>query len=174
MLLGCIANDTTGASDLANTLAKNDIVTVQFVGVPHGKGAIACEAGVLALKTRSIAPAPAVRQFLEAMRWLHEQGCSQILLEHSKRNAFPDSPRGWARKHVKTADLTPLGAKFTRFQELAMSNCLAHSPGIQAALPNSQSWPCTATAFGRCVIRVEYQQTVSGNKDSMTAAAVRR
>ena len=59
MLLGCIADDFTGASDLANTLAKNGMLTVQFVGVPRGS-CVACEAGVVALKTRSAAPADAV------------------------------------------------------------------------------------------------------------------
>ena len=34
MLLGCIADDFTGASDLANTLAKGGMATIQFVGVP--------------------------------------------------------------------------------------------------------------------------------------------
>ena len=51
MLLGCIADDFTGASDLAKTPAKNGMATVQFVGVPRREGAVACEAGVLALKT---------------------------------------------------------------------------------------------------------------------------
>ena len=37
MLLGCIADDFTGASDLANTLAKGGMATVQFVGVPAGE-----------------------------------------------------------------------------------------------------------------------------------------
>ncbi len=53
MLLGCIADDFTGASDLANTLAKNGMATVQFVGVPSG-AVPDCEAGVVAMKTRSI------------------------------------------------------------------------------------------------------------------------
>ena len=34
MLLGCIGDDFTGSSDLANTLSKNGMRTVQFVGVP--------------------------------------------------------------------------------------------------------------------------------------------
>src|SRR5260370_442983 len=54
MLLGCIADDFTGASDLANTLAKGGMATVQFVGIPAGDADRDCEAGVVALKTRSI------------------------------------------------------------------------------------------------------------------------
>jgi 3-dehydrotetronate 4-kinase len=54
MLLGCIADDFTGASDLANTLGKGGMATVQFVGVPRAGDVTECDAGVVALKTRSI------------------------------------------------------------------------------------------------------------------------
>ena len=59
MLLGCIADDFTGASDLANTLAKGGMATIQFVGVPGRTAPAGCEAGVVALKTRSVARADA-------------------------------------------------------------------------------------------------------------------
>ena len=72
MLLGAIADDFTGASDLANTLAKGGMATTQFVGVPEGSASADCEAGVVALKTRSIAPEDAVRQSLEAADWLKD------------------------------------------------------------------------------------------------------
>jgi uncharacterized protein YgbK (DUF1537 family) len=75
MLLGAIADDFTGASDLANTLAKGGMATTQFVGVPKGGAPEDCEAGVVALKTRSIAPEDAVQQSLEAADWLKAQGC---------------------------------------------------------------------------------------------------
>ena len=91
MLLGCIADDFTGASDLANTLAKNGMATVQFVGVPDGVE-VPCEAGVVALKTRSIAPGEAVRQSLNALRWLKAQGCSQILFKYC--STFDSTPEG--------------------------------------------------------------------------------
>ena len=91
MLLGCIADDFTGASDLANTLAKNGMTTVQFVGVPNGAG-VPCEAGVVALKTRSIAAADAVRQSLDALRWLQDQGCSQFLFKYC--STFDSTPDG--------------------------------------------------------------------------------
>ncbi|BAT60683.1 hypothetical protein GJW-30_1_03232 [Variibacter gotjawalensis] len=81
MLLGAIADDFTGASDLANTLAKGGMKTVQFVGVPREKG-IACDAGVVALKTRSIAVKDAVAQSIEALDWLLAQGCEQILFKY--------------------------------------------------------------------------------------------
>lgn len=62
MLLGCVADDFTGASDLANTLAKQGMRTVQFSGIPDGHATPDCEAAVVALKTRSAPPREAVEQ----------------------------------------------------------------------------------------------------------------
>jgi len=90
MLLGAVADDFTGASDLANTLARGGMRTVQFVGA--GQGAADCEAGVVALKTRSIPAAEAVRQSLEAARWLLEQGCRQIVFKYC--STFDSTPEG--------------------------------------------------------------------------------
>jgi uncharacterized protein YgbK (DUF1537 family) len=81
MLLGCIADDFTGASDLANTLAKEGMATTQFVGVPTG-AAPGCEAGVVSLKSRTIAADAAVEQSLAALDWLLAQGCRQILFKY--------------------------------------------------------------------------------------------
>ena len=67
MLLGCIADDFTGASDLANMLAKNGMRTAQFIGVPRANAPKACEAGVVALKSRALPPGEAVRQSLQAL-----------------------------------------------------------------------------------------------------------
>ncbi|MBV8447650.1 MAG: four-carbon acid sugar kinase family protein [Hyphomicrobiales bacterium] len=92
MLLGCIADDFTGASDLANTLAKGGMSTIQFVGVPKGTAQARCEAGVVALKTRSIAAADAVAQSLTALRWLETQGCRQFLFKYC--STFDSTPRG--------------------------------------------------------------------------------
>jgi uncharacterized protein YgbK (DUF1537 family) len=92
MLLGCIADDFTGASDVALMLAKGGMQTVQFIGVPKTAAPKTCEAGVVALKSRSIAPAEAVRQSLEALDWLQEQGCSQILFKYC--STFDSTPQG--------------------------------------------------------------------------------
>ncbi len=91
MLLGCIADDFTGASDLANTLTKNGMSTVQFVGVPRDR-VPDCEAGVIALKTRSVAASDASAQSLEALRWLRSQGCTQILFKYC--STFDSTPEG--------------------------------------------------------------------------------
>ena len=82
MLLGVIADDFTGASDIANTLAKGGLATVQFLGVPDQPAPQTCEAGVVALKSRSIPAAEAVKLSLEALHWLKAQGCSQIVFKY--------------------------------------------------------------------------------------------
>ena len=92
MLLGAIADDFTGASDLANTLAKGGMATTQFVGIPKGPASPVCEAGVVALKTRSIDAADAVRLSLDACDWLLAQGCEQILFKYC--STFDSTPDG--------------------------------------------------------------------------------
>ncbi|MBB3992773.1 uncharacterized protein YgbK (DUF1537 family) [Sulfitobacter undariae] len=82
MLLGCIGDDFTGSSDLANTLAKAGMRTVQYSGVPDGPADAEVQAGVVSLKSRSIDPDEAVRQSLEALRWLQDQGCEQIFFKY--------------------------------------------------------------------------------------------
>ena len=52
MLLGCIGDDFTGSSDLANTLAKAGMAVVQYSGVPSEPADASVEAGVIALKSR--------------------------------------------------------------------------------------------------------------------------
>jgi uncharacterized protein YgbK (DUF1537 family) len=92
MLLGCIADDFTGASDLANTLAKGGMATTQFIGAPGADAPADCEAGVVALKTRSIAAEEAVAQTLTALAWLKRQGCQQFLFKYC--STFDSTPAG--------------------------------------------------------------------------------
>ena len=96
MLLGVIADDFTGASDIANTLAKGhggaSLLTTQFVGVPAGRAPAKCEAGVVALKTRSIPVAEAVEESLKALEWLKAQGCRQIVFKYC--STFNSTPEG--------------------------------------------------------------------------------
>ena len=76
--LGCIADDFTGATDLANNLVRAGMRVVQTIGVPTAPLAEAADAVVVALKSRTVAPAEAVAQSLAACRWLREQGAAQI------------------------------------------------------------------------------------------------
>ncbi|NKB63509.1 MAG: hypothetical protein GKR95_15775 [Gammaproteobacteria bacterium] len=82
MLLGCIGDDFTGSSDLANTLAKQGMRTVQYTGVPNVAAKGDVEVGVVALKSRSIDVAQAIRQSLDALNWLKAQGCKQFFFKY--------------------------------------------------------------------------------------------
>ena len=70
MKLGCIGDDFTGSSDLANTLAKGGMRVVQYTGIPSGPADADVDAGVVALKSRSIDPKDAIAQSLAAL-----EGC---------------------------------------------------------------------------------------------------
>jgi uncharacterized protein YgbK (DUF1537 family) len=76
LLLGAIADDFTGATDLANNLVRAGLRTVQWLGVPEAGTVLpeGTEAVVVALKSRTIEPAEAVAQSLAAWRWLAAQG----------------------------------------------------------------------------------------------------
>jgi uncharacterized protein YgbK (DUF1537 family) len=82
MLLGCIGDDFTGSSDLANTLAKAGMAVVQFSGVPSASADASVEAGVIALKSRSIPATEAIKQSLAALKWLQDQGCKQFFFKY--------------------------------------------------------------------------------------------
>jgi uncharacterized protein YgbK (DUF1537 family) len=92
MLLGCIGDDFTGSSDLANTLTKAGMRSVQYVGVPVAPADAGVEAGVVALKSRSIPVAEAVAQSLAALDWLRAQGCRQFLFKYC--STFDSTPEG--------------------------------------------------------------------------------
>src|SRR5512146_385990 len=87
VLLGVIADDFTGASDIANTIAKGvapngGLCTAQFLGVPRTAACADIEAGVVALKSRTIPVEEAVALSLDALNWLLAQGCRQIVFKY--------------------------------------------------------------------------------------------
>ncbi|HYS63214.1 MAG TPA: 3-oxo-tetronate kinase [Paraburkholderia sp.] len=81
-LLGCIADDFTGATDLANMLVRGGMRTVQTIGVPESNEAVEADALVVALKSRTIPAADAVAQSLAALDWLRAQGCRQFFFKY--------------------------------------------------------------------------------------------
>ena len=81
LLLGCIADDFTGATDLANNLVRAGMRVVQTIGVPDGSRCRDADAVVVALKSRTMPAADAVAQSLAALRWLRAQGCAPVLLQ---------------------------------------------------------------------------------------------
>lgn len=83
LLLGCIADDFTGATDLANTLVKSGLRTVQLIGLPADATSVPdAEALVIALKSRSIPPGEAVEASVTALRWLQGHGARQFFFKY--------------------------------------------------------------------------------------------
>jgi uncharacterized protein YgbK (DUF1537 family) len=91
-VLGCIADDFTGATDLANNLVRAGMRVVQAIGVPVQALDAQADAVVVALKSRTLPAREAVAQSLAALRWLQAQGAQQIYF-----------------KYCSTCDSTPLG-----------------------------------------------------------------
>ncbi|MBT6276169.1 MAG: four-carbon acid sugar kinase family protein [Chromatiales bacterium] len=83
MLLGCIADDFTGATDLANTLVKEGMRVIQMIGVPKPDDIPTdVDAVVVALKSRSNPAADAVRESLAALAVLRDAGAAQFLFKY--------------------------------------------------------------------------------------------
>ncbi|MDB5414155.1 MAG: hypothetical protein JWR10_2490 [Rubritepida sp.] len=80
-LLGCIADDFTGATDLASTLVRQGMRTVQVIGVPNGPLPEA-DAIVIALKSRTIPAREAIAQSLAACEALLAAGAKQFLFKY--------------------------------------------------------------------------------------------
>ena len=108
--LGCIADDFTGATDLANNLVRAGMRVVQTIGVPQGPLDAEVDAVVVALKSRTIPAADAVQQSLDALRWLQAQGAQQIYFKYC--STF-DSTAAGNIGPVTEALMDALGCDFT-------------------------------------------------------------
>ena len=83
ILLGVIADDFTGATDLANTLVKEGMSTVQLIGVPDEALDIGdAKAVVVALKSRTEPAAEAIADSLNALKWLRSKGARQYFFKY--------------------------------------------------------------------------------------------
>ncbi|MDH3318879.1 MAG: four-carbon acid sugar kinase family protein [Betaproteobacteria bacterium] len=93
MLLGCIADDLTGATDLGVTLAREGLSVVQVNGVPEaGLAAPDADAVVVALKSRTNPPGEAVEWSLQALAWLRRAMASHVYFKVC--STFDSTPRG--------------------------------------------------------------------------------
>ena len=110
IVLGCIADDFTGASDLANNLVRAGMRVVQTIGVPASPLSAAVDAVVVALKSRSIAPQEAIAQSLAALAWLQAQGAGQIYFKYC--STFDSTAEGNIGP-VTEALMDALGTDFT-------------------------------------------------------------
>lgn len=110
LILGCIADDSTGATDLANNLVRAGMRVVQTIGVPDGALDEEVDAVVVALKTRTCPVSEAVTTSLAALEWLRGQGARQIYFKYC--STFDSTPRGNIGP-VCDALMKALGTDFT-------------------------------------------------------------
>lgn len=110
MLLGVIADDFTGATDIAGFLVEHGMRTVQLNGVPSAPLPVEADAVVISLKSRSCPVEQAVGQSLAALEWLKDQGCQQFYFKYC--STF-DSTRQGNIGPVTDALLDALNESFT-------------------------------------------------------------
>jgi uncharacterized protein YgbK (DUF1537 family) len=110
--LGCIADDFTGATDLANNLVRAGMRVVQLIDVPQaGAGqAVDADAVVIALKSRTVPAAEAVEASLRALAWLRSAGAEQVYFKYC--STFDSTPAGNIGP-VTEALMDALGTDFT-------------------------------------------------------------
>ncbi|MEC5343403.1 3-oxo-tetronate kinase [Brenneria populi] len=80
--LGVIADDFTGATDIASFLVNNGLPTVQLNGVPPSDFQVETQAVVISLKSRSCPAEQAVADSLKALAWLQRQACRQFYFKY--------------------------------------------------------------------------------------------
>lgn len=128
LLLGCVADDFTGATDLANTLVRRGMRAVQLFGVPEARDEVPdADAIVVALKSRTAPVAEAVRDSLAALDWLKRAGARQFFFKYC--STF-DSTKEGNIGPVAEALMEALGADFTiycpAFPENGRTICHGH------------------------------------------------
>ncbi|QOF67374.1 four-carbon acid sugar kinase family protein [Actinobacillus sp. GY-402] len=109
-MLGVIADDFTGASDIASFLVENGLSAVQMNGIPQQPLNSKADAIVISLKSRSNPVNEAIEQSLSAYKWLKENGCSQFYFKYC--STFDSTPKGNIGP-VTDALLDELGEDFT-------------------------------------------------------------
>lgn len=110
-LIGCIADDLTGATDLALTLVRAGLSTTQTVGVPADESEIPDDqAIVVALKSRTIDPKEAVEQSVQTLRSLRKKGVEHFFFKYC--STFDSTDRGNIGPVIE-ALLAELDADFT-------------------------------------------------------------
>src|SRR5512134_838361 len=109
-LLGCIADDFTGATDLASMLVEGGMRTVQTIGVPRSGLTEDADAIVVALKSRSNPADEAVAHSLAALEWLRAAGCRQYYFKYC--STFDSTDDGNIGPVIDSL-LSALGTDFT-------------------------------------------------------------
>lgn len=109
-VLGCIADDFTGATDLAGLLARSGMAVRLRMGLPDAPPEDTAAFEVIALKTRTAPVAEAVTQSRAALRWLREAGAARIFWKYC--STFDSTPEGNIGP-VAEALMADLGARQT-------------------------------------------------------------
>lgn len=94
-MLGAIADDFTGATDLASFLRKRGLRVLQLIDVPESPAADFVgryDALVVALKSRTVEPQDAVNVSLKALAWLQAASCERYYFKYC--STFDSTPRG--------------------------------------------------------------------------------
>ncbi|MFA0567466.1 3-oxo-tetronate kinase [Vibrio gallaecicus] len=110
MLLGVIADDFTGATDIAGFLVENGMRTIQLNGIPAGDFDVSADAVVISLKSRSCPVDEAITDSVTALKWLQSQGCQQFYFKYC--STFDSTAQGNIGP-VTDALLAELGESFT-------------------------------------------------------------
>jgi uncharacterized protein YgbK (DUF1537 family) len=111
ILLGCIADDFTGATDLASVLADRGMRTIQLIGLPAAEQRLGgVDAVVVALKSRNAAVDWAVEQSCQALDWLLKAGARQIFFKYC--STFDSTDKGNIGP-VARALMQRMGERFT-------------------------------------------------------------
>ncbi len=112
MKVGVIADDFTGATDIAGFLVENGLRTIQLLGVPRGEveGQAQADAFVVSLKSRSCPVSEAVAASQEALTWLQGAGCTQFFFKYC--STFDSTAEGNIGPVADTL-LEKLGESFT-------------------------------------------------------------
>lgn len=82
MKIGIIADDFTGATDIASFLVENGLSVIQFNGVPKADQVVDTDAVVISLKSRSTPKEEAVADSLAALKWLKSYECQQVYFKY--------------------------------------------------------------------------------------------
>ena len=142
LLLGCIADDFTGATDLASMLVKGGMTAVQVIGVPDGPLPEA-DAVVVALKSRTAPVADAVRDSLAALDALRAAGARQILHKYCSTcdstdtgNIGPvaDALLAVADAKASAVEGNPLGKVYRSLRGKAKEHVVEALPALGATL----------------------------------------
>lgn len=109
-VMGCIADDFTGATDLAGLLARSGASVNLRIGVPSGPPLKTADFEVIALKSRTAPVSSAVAECRAALKWLQETGAEQFFWKYC--STFDSTAEGNIGP-VSEALMSDLGAEQT-------------------------------------------------------------